>query len=72
MKSVAFFAVLVLTLSLVFAGTTNSVYAADSSSILLTIAKRAQNQIEGQISDGTPDQIKQLFEQGKGEVKALE
>ena len=72
MRTIVFFSVLILTLSLVFGGMTNSVYAADSSSILLTIAKRAQNQIQSQISDESPEQIKQLFEEGKDKVSALQ
>ena len=71
MKSITIFGVLVLTISLVFGGVTSSVYAQDEPSILLTIAKRAENQLQNQISDSS-DELKELFEEGKAEVDALE
>lgn len=71
MKSITIFSVLILTLSLIFGGITNNVYAQDTPSILLTIAERAQNQLEKQISD-SPDELKQKFEDGKKEVNAIE
>ena len=71
MKSITIFAALVLTISLVFGGVTSNVYAQDEPSILLTIAKRAENQIQNQISEAS-DELKELFEKGKTEVKALE
>lgn len=71
MRSITFFGVLILTLSLVFGGITSNVYAQNEPSILLTIAKRAENQIQNQISNSS-DELKQLFEEGKDEVKALE
>ncbi len=71
MKSITIFGALILTISLVFAGITNNVYAQDEPSILLTIAKRAENQIQNQISDAS-DELKRLFEEGKDEVEALE
>ena len=71
MKSITIFCALILTISLVFGGITSNVYAQDEPSILLTIAKRAENQIQNQISDSS-DELKRLFEEGKAEVKALE
>ena len=71
MKSITIFSVLILTLSLIFGGITNSVYAQDTPSILLTIAKRAQTQIQNQIADSS-DHLKQKFEDGRNEVNALE
>ena len=71
MKSIAIFSVVILTLSMVFAGITNNVYAQEEPSILLTIAKRAETQIQNQISSASDD-LKELFEEGKNEVRSLE
>jgi len=71
MRSITTIAVLILTISMVFGGITSNVYAQNSPGILLTIAKRAENQIENQITNSS-DELKQLFEDGKDEVKALE
>jgi len=46
--------------------------AQDSSEILLKIAKRAQNQIQNQISTDSSDKVKKLFEGGTQKVNALE
>ena len=71
MKSISIFAVLILSISLVFGGITSNVYAQDQPGILLTIAKRAETQIQNQISNAS-DELKELFEKGKDEVKILE
>ncbi|MCV0393271.1 MAG: hypothetical protein K5790_08310 [Nitrosopumilus sp.] len=72
MKSITTFSLLILVASMVFGGMTNSIYAQDDPAILLKLAKRAQNQIENQISSDSPDKIKKLFNEGIHEVNALE
>ena len=72
MKSIAIFGFLILTTILVLGGTTNTVFAQDDPSILLKIAKRAQNQIQNQISYNSSEEIKNLFEEGQRGVAALE
>ncbi|MDH3834103.1 MAG: hypothetical protein OES34_08090 [Nitrosopumilus sp.] len=46
--------------------------AQDSSTILLKVAKRAQKQIQNQISTDSSDKVKRLFEEGTKKVNALE
>jgi hypothetical protein len=72
MKSISIFVFLILTASLVLGGMTNTVFAQDKPSILLTIAERAQEKIQSQISNDSSEEIKNLFEKGQGEVMALE
>jgi len=72
MKSIAIYGILILTLSLVFGGMTNTVLAQEDPSILTKIAIRAQDQIQIQISNDSPKEIKKLFEKGKKEVEAIE
>jgi hypothetical protein len=72
MKSIAIFGFLILTTILVLGGTTNTVFAQDDPSILLKIAKRAQNQIQNQIPDNSSEEIKNLFEEGQRGVTTLE
>lgn len=72
MKSIVTFSLLILVASMAFGGMTNSIYAQDDPTILLKLAKRAQNQIENQISSDSPDKIKKLFDEGIHEVNALE
>ncbi len=72
MKSIVTFSLLILVASMAFGGVTNSIYAQDDPAILLKLAKRAQNQIENQISSDSPDKIKKLFDEGIHEVNALE
>jgi len=70
MKTIAIIGILILTISLVFGGMTNTVLAQEDPSILTKIAKRAQDQI--QISNDSPKEIQKLFEEGKKEVEAIE
>ena len=72
MKSIAIFGFLIFTTIFVLGGTTNTVFAQDNPSILLKIAKRAQDQIQNQISDDSSEKIKNLFEEGQRGVAALE
>ncbi len=72
MKSIAIFGFLILTASLVLGSMTNTVFAQEDPSILVTIAKRAQEQIQNQISNDSSEEIKKLFEEGTKEVEALE
>jgi uncharacterized membrane protein YgaE (UPF0421/DUF939 family) len=72
MKTVTTFALLILVMTMIFGGMTNNVSAQDDPTILLKIAKRAQEQIHNQISDNTSDKVKRLFEEGVQEVSALE
>ena len=72
MKSIAIYGILILTVSLVFGGMTNTVSAQENPWILVKIAKRAQDQIQIQISNDSPKEIKKLFEEGKKEAEAIE
>ncbi len=72
MKTISSFALLVLVASMVLGGMTSSVSAQDDPTILLKIAKRAQEQIFDQISTDSSDKIKKLFEEGKQKVNSLE
>jgi len=72
MKSISIFMLLILTASLVLGSTTNTIYAQDNPSILTKIAKRAQDQIQNQITSQTSLNIKNLFEEGKTKFMALE
>ena len=72
MKSISLFLFLVLTSTLIFGSSINTIYAQDNPSILIKIAKRAQDQIQNQITSQTSLEIKNLFEEGKNEFLALE
>jgi len=72
MKSIAIFGFLILTASLVFGSITNNVSAQENPSILVTIAKRAQEQIQNQMSNDSSEEIKKLFEEGQKGVTAME
>ena len=72
MKSISIFLFLILTSTLIFGSSINTIYAQDNPSILIKIAKRAQDQIQNQITTQTPLEIKNLFEEGKNEYSALE
>jgi len=72
MKTIVTFGLLILVASMVFGGATSNIYAQDDSSILLKLAKRAQNQVQNQISSESPDKIKRLFEEGIQNVNSLE
>ncbi|NND85991.1 MAG: hypothetical protein HKM23_01415 [Nitrosopumilus sp.] len=72
MKSIVTFSLLILVTSMVLGGMTSTVSAQDDPAILLKLAKRAQNQIENQISSDSPEKIKRLFAEGINQVNALE
>lgn len=72
MKSIPIFLFLILTLTIVLGSSINTIYAQDNPSILIKIAKSAQDQIQKQITSQTPLEIKNLFEDGKKEYLALE
>lgn len=72
MKTVTIFALLVLVASMTLGGMITNVSAQDDPAILLKIAKRAQEQIDNQISNDSSDKIKRLFEEGTQKVNALE
>lgn len=72
MKTIATFGLLILVASMTLGGMTSNVSAADDPTILLKIAKRAQEQIQKQISADSSDKIKRLFEEGTQQVNALE
>ena len=71
MKTITTFVLLILVVSMAFGGMTSNVFAEEDPAIL-KIAKRAQEQINKQISDNSSDEIKRLFEEGKQEVNSLE
>jgi len=72
MKTIVTFGLFILVASMVLGGTTSNVYAQDDSTILLKLAKRAQNQVQNQVSSESPDEIKRLFEEGVQNVNSLE
>jgi len=72
MKSISIFLFLIITTTLVLGSTVNSIYAQDNPSILIKIGKRAYDQIQNQITDKTPSEIKSLFVEGEKEFEALE
>ena len=72
MKTITTFALLILVASMALGGMTSNVSAAEDSTILLKIAKRAQEQINNQISNDSSDKVKRLFEEGTQHVDALE
>lgn len=72
MKKIIFPIMLILVSSMIFGGMTHSVQAQTDPSILLKIAKQAQNQLENQINQDSSDKVKQLFREGTQQMKALE
>ncbi len=72
MNKIMVFGLLILVSSMTLGGVTSSAFAQTDPTILITLANRAQTQIERQISDSSSDEIKQLFRNGIAEVKALE
>ncbi len=72
MNKIMSFGLLVLVSSMVLGGVTSNAFAQTDPTILITLANRAQTQIERQISDSSSDEIKQLFKTGIAEVNALE
>ncbi|MEJ2260308.1 MAG: hypothetical protein P8X83_01420 [Nitrosopumilaceae archaeon] len=72
MKSIKILGLLILVASLAAGGITNPAFAQEDPEILVKIAKRAQDQIQKQITDETPVAIKELFQEGKNKVSSLE
>jgi hypothetical protein len=72
MKKITSFVLLVLVSSMVLSGITNTVQAQNDPSILLKIAKQAQEQLQNQINQNSSDTIKLLFKNGTQQVIALE
>lgn len=72
MKKVISFALLILVSSMIFGGMTNTAHAQTDPSILLKIAKQAQEQLQNQINQNSSEEIKQLFKNGTEQVMALE
>jgi len=72
MNKIMTFGLLLLVSSMILGGVTSSAFAQTDPTILITLANRAQTQIERQISDSSSEEIKQLFRNGIAEVKALE
>ncbi len=72
MKTIVTFGLFVLVASMALGGMTSNVSAAEDPAILLKIAKRAQVQIQNQISDDSSEKIKMLFEDGTQKVNSLE
>ena len=72
MKTITTFALLILVASMALGGMTSNVSAAEDSTILLKIAKRAQEQINNQVSNDSSDKVKTLFKEGSQHVDALE
>ena len=70
MKSIKILGLLILVASLVVGGITNSASAQEDPQILVKIAKRAQDQIQKQITDESPIAIKDLFQEGKNKVSS--
>ncbi|MFB5613584.1 MAG: hypothetical protein ACE5RI_00660 [Candidatus Nitrosomaritimum yanchengensis] len=72
MKSIKILGLLILVASLAVGGITNPASAQEDPQILVKIAKRAQDQIQKQITDESPISIKELFQEGKNKVSSLE
>lgn len=72
MKTIGTFALLILVASMALGGMTNNVFAAEDPAFYLKIAKRAQEQIQNQISTDSSDKVKKLFEEGAQQVNGLE
>ena len=71
MKTVSTFVLALLVTSMIVGGAANSAAAQDDPSILLRIAKNAQEQIRNNISDNSSEDIKKLFNLGSVQVEAL-
>jgi len=72
MKRILSFGLLVLVATMITSGMTISAAAQDDPAILYRIAKNAQVQIQNNISNESPDEIKKLFEEGSLNVDSLE
>ena len=72
MKSIITFSLLILVATMMSIGIPANVSAQEDLQIFVNIAKRAQEQINTQISSDSPEQIKELFNEGTRNVSALE
>ena len=72
MKSIITFSLLILVATMISIGIPANVSAQEDLQIFVNIAKRAQEQINTQISSDSPEQIKELFKEGTRNVSALE
>jgi len=72
MKKIISFVLFILVSSVVLVGMTNTAQAQNDPSILLKIAKHAQEQLESQINQDSSDKTKQLFKEGTQQIMALE
>lgn len=72
MKKIVSSVLLILVSSMVLGGMTNTAQAQNDPSILLKIAKQAQEQLQNQINQNSSDTVKQLFKNGTQQVMALE
>ena len=71
MNRLIVFGLLLLVSSIPLGGITSSAFAQTDPTILITIANRAQTQIEKQLTDSTPEKIIELYQTGVNEVNAL-
>lgn len=72
MKTVTTFALMLLVASIGLGGIANPSSAHDDPTILLKLAKHAQNQISNQIPDSSSDKIQRMFDEGIHHVDSLE
>ena len=71
MKTLASLVLFALVSSLIFGGITSSTYAQEDPTVLLKIAKKAQDQIKQNISSNSSEKIQQLYKEGSSQVDAL-
>ena len=71
MNKIVTFGLLLLVSSMMLGSVTSSAFAQTDPTILITLANRAQTQIERQLSDSSPEQIIELYQTGVNEVNAL-
>ena len=72
MKLIKILGLFILVASLLTGGLTTQSFAQEDPEILVKIAKRAQEQIQKQITSDSPIQIQNLFQEGKNKVASLE
>ena len=61
MKKIISYGLLILVFTLIFTGMTSAVQAQTDPTILLKIAKHAQDQLQSQINQDTSDKIEHSF-----------